>query len=94
MPAHLGTTVERLALTLLNLAEAFEVEAGLTIHITPALALEELAALAGGTAQTVALLLEQFIREGVLLQRRQRLALCNPAALHMLALGQVPELAS
>ncbi|MDD2704632.1 MAG: helix-turn-helix domain-containing protein [Acidocella sp.] len=94
MPAHLGTAVERLALTLLNLAEAFEVEAGLTVHITPALAPEELAALAGGTARTVALLLEQLCKDGVVFQRRRRLVLSNPAALHMLALGQVPELAS
>jgi CRP-like cAMP-binding protein len=94
VPAHLSTNVERLALALLNLAEPFEVEAGLTLHITPAVTLEELARLAGGTASIVGLLLEQLIRDGAVVQRRQRLVLSNPVALHSLALGLVAEVSN
>ncbi|MBB5372117.1 hypothetical protein [Acidocella aromatica] len=54
-----GTSVERLALTLLTLAERFEVEPGVELLITPPVTLDELAPLAGGTSHTAGLALGQ-----------------------------------
>jgi hypothetical protein len=86
-PEH-GTTVERLALALLNLAERFEVEPGVELFITPSVTLTELAALAGGTSHTAGLLLGHWLEEGIVAWRRQRLLLWNAPALYRLALGQ------
>lgn len=87
-PATHGTTVERLALTLLNLAERFEVEPGVELLITPSVTLDKLAALAGGTSHTAGLLLGHWLEGGVVAWRRQRLLLWNAPALYRLALGQ------
>jgi len=87
-PPVFGTTVERLALTLLNLAERFEVEPGVELLITPSVTLDELAALADGTSHTAGLLLAQWVEEGIVAWRRQRLLLWNAPALYRLALGQ------
>lgn len=90
LPEH-GTTVERLALTLLNLAERFEVEPGVELFITPSVTLDELAALAGGTSHTAVLLLGHWLEEGIVAWRRQRLLLWNAPALYRLALGSSPS---
>jgi CRP-like cAMP-binding protein len=90
-PSVLGTTVERLALTLLNLAERFEVEPGVELLITPSVTLDELAALAGGTSHTAGLLLAHWLEEGIVAWRRQRLLLWNAPTLYQLALGSSPS---
>jgi len=90
-PPVFGTTVERLALTLLNLAERFEVEPGVELFITPSVKLDELAALAGGTSHTAGLLLAHWLEEGIVAWRRQRLLLWNAPALYRLALGSPPS---
>ena len=87
-PPVFDTAVERLALTLLNLAERVEIEPGAELLITPSITLDELAALAGGTSHTAGLLLAQWMEEGIVAWRRQRLLLWNAPALYRLALGQ------
>ena len=90
-PPVFGTTVERLALTLLNLAERVEIEPGAELLITPSITLDELATLAGGTSHTAGLLLAHWIEEGIVAWRRQRLLLWNAPALYQLALGASPS---
>ncbi len=90
-PPVLGTTVERLALTLLNLAERYEVEPGVELFITPSVTLDELATLAGGTSHTAGLLLAHWLEEGIVAWRRQRLLLWKAPALYRLALGSPPS---
>lgn len=90
VPAELAPDMERLALALLNCAEKHEIEAGLVLHITPALPLETLAGLAGLGDYSAALLLDYLLGAGVIARRRARLLLANPAALYRLALGAEP----
>jgi len=90
VPAGLGADMERLALALLNSAERLEIEAGLELQITPPLAVEELAALAGIGDYSAGLMLEYLLEEGYIAHRRQRILLANPRALYRLALGAAP----
>jgi hypothetical protein len=90
VPAGFATDMERLALVLLNSAEKFEVEAGLTLQITPALTAEELASLAGIGAYSAGLLLEYLLEACFIARRRQRFVLARPEVLYRLALGGAP----
>ncbi|HYP62852.1 MAG TPA: hypothetical protein VEQ16_03140 [Acidocella sp.] len=90
MPVAQATDMERLALALLGCAEKYEIEAGLVVQITPPLSMEGLAGLAGIGEYSTALLLDYLLSAGVIVQRRQRLLLAQPAALHQLALGAAP----
>lgn len=90
LPAAQASDMERLALALLRCAEKIEIEAGLVLHITPALTVEALAALAGLGDYSVALLLEYLLDSGFVTRRRARFVLAQPASLHRLALGAAP----
>ena len=90
VPAGFATDMERLALALLNCAEKCEIEAGLVLHITPALPLEALGGLAGLGDYSVALLVDYLLTAGIVAWRRQRLLLSQPEALYRLALGAAP----
>ena len=90
VPVQAVTDMERLALVLLQTAGRHEIEAGLVLHITPALLVEELAALAGIGGYGAGLLLDYLMEAGFVLRRRQRFVLADPAALYRLALGAAP----
>jgi hypothetical protein len=90
LPAAQATDMERLALALLGCAQKYEIEAGLVVQITPVLTVEGLAGLAGIGEYSTALLLDYLFSAGIITQRRQRLLLTQPAALHRLALGAAP----
>ena len=90
VPPAQSTDVERLALTLLKIAEKFEVEAGLELQITPAMPIEALAAVAGIDETTTTLLLGHLLQSGIIAQRRQRFVLTEPKVLYSLALGAPP----
>jgi len=91
VPAGQATDMERLALALLSCAEKCEIEAGLTLHITPALSVEALAGLAGVGDYSTALLLDYLLEAGFVARRRQRFMLAQPEALYRLALGAKPQ---
>lgn len=90
MPVAIATDMERLALALLNVVETCEIEAGLAVHITPALSVETLAGLAGLNEYSVALLLDYLVEAGFVASWRGRLLLSQPEALYRLALGAAP----
>lgn len=85
--AGAGTAMECLALALLQIAERHEMEAGLSLHITPPLAMAVLAGLAGLAEMLAASLLDELVAAGFVQRRRQRLVVAQPAALYRLALG-------
>ncbi len=91
VPAGQATDMERLALALLTCSEKCELEAGLVVHITPALTVDGLAGLAGLGEYSVVLLLDYLLETGFVARRRQRLVLAQPEALYRLALGAAPQ---
>lgn len=90
LPPTQATDMERLALALLGCAQKCEIEAGLVVQITPALTLEACARLAGIGDYSAALLVEYLLEAGIVIRRRQRFLLVQPAGLQRLALGAAP----
>jgi CRP/FNR family transcriptional regulator, cyclic AMP receptor protein len=83
----LGTrsVVERLALVLLNLAEAGE---GGALILPRPVAHEELAALVGGTRQWVSMTIERFRKRGLVALRGRQLVILAPDILRGIAAGK------